>query len=87
MILIDSKKYNLWNLDIQGAELKALKGGIHSLQHVDAVYMEINTEEVYKGCALLDEIDIFMNNNNFKRVHHVVVREGWGDALYIRKSV
>jgi FkbM family methyltransferase len=81
---LDGKKYNLWNLDIQGAELKALKGGINNLQYVDAVYMEVNIEEVYKGCALLPEIDMFMGKNGFMRIHTVLVRQGWGDALYVR---
>ncbi len=81
---LEGNKYNLWNLDIQGAELKALKGALDNLKYADAIYMEVNTEEVYKGCALLPELDIFMAKNNFIRVHTILVKQGWGDALYIR---
>lgn len=81
---LDETKYNFWNLDIQGAELLALKGGINSLRHVDAVYLEINEEHLYKDCALLPEIDAFLSDNGFKRVSMVTTQWKWGDALYLR---
>jgi len=81
---LDSSKYNFWNFDIQGAELKALMGGEESLKHVKAVYLEVNTEEVYQGCAKISEIDAFLESRGFKRVLTKIVNEGWGDALYVR---
>ena len=41
--------YDFWNFDIQGAELMALKGAKQALQFPKAIYLEVNTEEVYKG--------------------------------------
>lgn len=81
---IDPSKYNFWNFDIQGAELLALKGGINALQYAKALYLEVNEKELYKGCALLDEIDSYLLQFNFKRVLINMTRHGWGDALYIR---
>jgi FkbM family methyltransferase len=78
--------YTFWNLDIQGAELLALKGGQKALQYAKAVYCEINTEEVYKGCALLPELDSFLESNGFRRVETKLTEFGWGDALYIRNE-
>jgi FkbM family methyltransferase len=81
---LDPSRYTFWNLDIQGAELMALRGGTNALQYADAVYLEVNTEEVYKGCAKLSEIDEFLGQHGFRRVLTDITQYGWGDALYIR---
>jgi hypothetical protein len=44
-------KYFL-NFDIQGAELKALKGMEEYLSNVDYLYTEIISDYVYKNCAI-----------------------------------
>lgn len=76
---------NFLNMDIQGVELKALKGLGEYLKHIDYIYTEVNTEEVYKGCGLMNEIDEFLYE--FERVETQIYKEfGWGDALYIRKN-
>lgn len=76
------------NLDIQGAELKALRGcSVELLNSVKAIYTEINTEYVYKECCLVDEIDDFLASFGFKRVETFIATEGgWGDALYIKTN-
>lgn len=76
--------YTFWNLDIQGAELMALKGGQQSIPYANAIYCEINTEEVYKGCALLPALDAFLESKGFRRVETKLTEFGWGDALYLR---
>ena len=75
--------YNFWNFDIQGAELLALKGAEESIKGVKALYLEVNSEEVYKSCPLIGEIDDYLKIRGFKRVHTVMTNEGWGDALYV----
>ena len=81
------ENYNFINMDIQGSELEALKGSRKILDNIDAIYTEINFDELYKNCALADEIDDFLLEFNFKRVltktpeHHT-----WGDALYLKKN-
>lgn len=83
---IDASKYNFWNFDIQGAELLALKGSIENIKHASAIYLEVNTKELYKNCALLSEIDVFLSEFNFKRVLTSMTQHAWGDALYIRNA-
>lgn len=78
---------NFINLDIQGAELLALKGMGKLLNNFDYVYTEINKEKVYKDCALIEDIDNYLKKYNFKRVETKWTNAGWGDALYIKKSV
>lgn len=82
---IDPSRLNFWNLDIQGAELLALKGSINSIKYADAIYLEVNIKHLYKDCALLEEIDNFLSIFNFERRLTDITGYGWGDALYIRK--
>lgn len=77
------------NLDIQGAELMALRGMGSLLDQFKWVYTECNIREVYKGCALLPDLDLFMTANRFRRVETFgeftfLERLGWSDALYTR---
>jgi FkbM family methyltransferase len=78
---------NFMNLDLQGAELKALRGAIRSLCHIDYVYTEVNKEPVYQGCALIGELDGFLGEQGFRRVATTWTPEAWGDALYVRGGV
>lgn len=80
------KKFNFINMDIQGAELLALKGAKNILRNIDAIYTEVNFQELYKGCALTKDLDIFLKNYNFSRVRTVTPEHpSWGDALYLKK--
>ena len=83
---INASKCNFWNFDIQGAELIALKGAIKSIKYAKALYLEVNVNELYKNCGLIDEIDTFLSQYNFKRVITNITHAGWGDALYILDS-
>jgi hypothetical protein len=82
---LDARKYEFWNFDIQGAELMALKGATNSLKYAKALYLEVNEKELYKNCALISDIDIFLHQYNFTREITNMTPHGWGDALYIKK--
>jgi FkbM family methyltransferase len=78
---------NFINLDIQGVELSAIKGLGSLLDAVDFIYTEVNKIEVYEGCTLVKDLDKFLQSKGFKRVTtRWYLKEGWGDALYIRMS-
>ena len=82
---INMETINFMNLDIQGAELLALKSMEGYLHHIDYIYTEVNTEKVYEDCALMSEIDEYLAPFGFKRAANRIYKEyGWGDALYIR---
>lgn len=73
------------NIDLQGAELKALKGMGNLLHQFKWAYLEVNQAELYKGCALVCEIDEYMGTFGFKRVETLWAgNTNWGDALYIK---
>ena len=83
---IDPSNYDFWNLDIQGTELRALKSAEKYLKHVNYIYTEVNTQKVYKDCALLGEIDEYLSIHGFVRVAvKMSGNNGWGDAFYYRK--
>ena len=76
---------NFLNIDIQGAELLALKSMGELIKNFDYVYVEVNTEEVYKNCALLDELKIFLKNHGLEMQNIVMTACKWGDAFFVRK--
>ena len=78
---------NFLNIDIQGVELKALKGMGELLNNFDYLYLEVNEEHLYKGCALVGEIDEYVAKFGFKRVQTHMTRFKWGDGVYIRESL
>lgn len=81
---VDACKCDFWNFDIQGAELQALTGAIKNIQYAKIIYLEINEKELYKNCALVNEIDIFLLQYGFKRTITCMTEHGWGDAIYIK---
>jgi FkbM family methyltransferase len=77
--------YNFINLDIQGAELKALKGMEDYLPYINYIYTEVNSDYVYEGCALIGELDEYLLKFGLHRVETKWTDCKWGDAFYIRK--
>lgn len=78
---------DLLNLDIQGAELLALKGFKENLHRVSCIYTEINTDSVYKDCALAEHLDEFLSKFNFSRVETKMWKNHpWGDGFYIKNN-
>lgn len=77
--------FNFVNLDIQGAELSALKGMHWYLHHIDYIYTEVNAEQVYEGAPLIEEIDLFLKQYGFFRVEVAWTQWRWGDAFYMKE--
>lgn len=73
------------NIDVQGAELMVLQGLGRYVDQFKMIYLEVNKEELYKECALIDSIDLFMTAHRFMRVEtHWAGNTGWGDSAYIK---
>lgn len=72
------------NADLQGAELLALKGMGDLLWKFDWVYCEVNIRELYKGCALMSEIDTYLWDFGLQGCETKMTNAGWGDRLYGR---
>ena len=78
------ENYDFLAMDIQGAELHALKGMGKLIDNFKYIYMEVNVKELYKDCGLLNEVVEFLKNK-FKMVDIKVTEHGWGDALFVKE--
>lgn len=78
---------NLLCIDVQGYELKVLKGAKKILPQCEAVLVEINRKELYEGCPNVKELDLHLKEYGFVR-YVTKWWKGtipWGDAMYIKK--
>jgi len=82
---LNINSYDFINLDIQGAELLALKGFGDLLNNIKYIYTEINTNFLYENCALIEDIDSFLKQFNFERAETVITGAEWGDAFYVKR--
>ena len=78
---------DLLTLDIQGVELRAIKGYKDRISEVKWIYCEVNRAELYEGCALISEIDFYLEKYGFKRVATKWTIHNWGDALYVNRKL
>jgi FkbM family methyltransferase len=88
MIMLDNvalTNCNFLMLDVQGYEHEVLKGATETLKHIDYIYTEVNREELYENCAMVEDLDNYLTD--FRRVETKWKRKGFGDALYIRKTL
>jgi FkbM family methyltransferase len=77
--------YDFVNIDLQGAELMALRGMGDFLKNYKYAYIEVNKNHLYVDCPLIGDIDSYLNVLGFKRVETKWCGNfGWGDALYIK---
>jgi hypothetical protein len=92
--LIDSSERKLpWhdfqfiNIDTQGAELSILKGlgSFIDMPSIKGIYLEINSEPLYRDIPLVAEIDSFLAIHGFFRVlTKWMPGHGWGDGFYLK---
>lgn len=81
----DPSPYNMLVMDVQGYELEVLKGAPETLGHIDYIYTEVNRDEVYEGCARIEQIDEYLIG--FTRVETSWAGGTWGDAIYVKKTL
>ncbi len=82
---IDPTNYTMLNIDIQGAELLALRGAVNCLSSIQAINVEVNYEELYEGCPLVEDLDVFLFDHGFRRVAtKCPYHSSWGDAFYVK---
>jgi len=80
------ENYNFLNMDVQGTELNVLMSMGDQLDKLSYIYLEVNTQEVYKGCSLLPQVDDYLAMFNFIRIMTKMTKAYWGDAFYIKEG-
>ena len=76
----------IW-MDLQGAELLALKGLGKQLQNVQYIYTEITHIEMYSGQVMFNELNNFILSNDFI-IKNKLSLTGWQeDVIYEKKEI
>jgi len=85
---IDPASIDVIKLDVQGAELQALRGARRILKSAKTVLTEVSFVPLYKDSPLFPEVDAFMKEAGFCRaaVYPSDQPQNWGDALYVRED-
>ena len=81
------QKYNIKNVDIiwmdlQGAELLALKGLGNFLKQVKYMHIEVSHGEMYSGQVLFKELNDYIISNNFSIKNDLKMNVWQEDAIY-----
>lgn len=73
----------LW-LDLQGAELKALRGCENVLKDVKAIFTEVSLIETYEGVPLYEEVKTFLTFRGFRIVKEYLPYRDMGNVLFAK---
>lgn len=85
-INLDLTIYNFINVDVQGYELEVFKGAFETLKTIDYIISEVNRDEIYEECVLINDLDNYLLDSRFIRTKTEWAGGTWGDALYIKKN-
>ena len=85
-ILPDPHKYNMINIDVEGYALEVFRGAGCIFETIDYIMTEVNNAELYRGCVLISELDVFLSGFGFERVEVDWAGGTWGDAFYIKNE-
>lgn len=77
--------FDFLNIDLQGAELLALKSMGDLLSQFKYAYIEVNRKDTYIGCPHVSEIDEYLAKFGFVGVQERWVDDTWGDKAYIKQ--
>ena len=73
----------IW-MDLQGAELLALKGLGDKLTSLEYVYTEVSHKEMYTGQVMYKELNDYMIKNNFSVLNNLSLA-GWQEDVVYKK--
>ena len=75
----------LW-LDLQGAELDALRGAGPLLDGVRVIHSEVNLEEAYEGAVLYGELRAWLAEQGFRVEVEAIPWADGGNVLFVKES-
>lgn len=80
------KEIDFLYMDVQGAEMMVLEGAGKFIRQIKAIWLEVESIELYKNQPLKRDIEEYMKKHNFFKVKDTV-DEVAGDQLYVNKEV
>jgi hypothetical protein len=78
------KTIDLLVMDLQGAELEALKGAGRLLRDVKFIITEGQFKHLYHKTPLLVDLEMFLAGHGFKKIHQNKANDWFGDAMFQR---
>ena len=84
------QRFDVVWMDLQGAELLALKGMGNLVDHIQVLHTEVVYRELYAGQVLFPDLHAWLLKRKFVQVHHqraITVPEWFGEAVYVCQSV
>ena len=74
-------------MDLQGAELKALRGAKSLLPRVSFIISEVSTRQLYRKSVSFKDITRALDDLNFTlHASEMNLATGWGEALFINRQ-
>ena len=73
------------HMDVQGAELMVLDGAGKFLNKIKLIWLEVEAVELYKGQPLKNNVEEYMQKNNFVNILDTVDTIS-GDQLYVNRA-
>jgi FkbM family methyltransferase len=84
---INTSKYNMLMIDVQGAEYLVLKGFEKNINNIDYIYTELNFENMYKNCVIEKDLTEYLSTLGYTLKKSFNTGFGWGDGLYIKNNL
>lgn len=75
---------NLLVLDVQGAELRVLKGAEAALTRINALYVEVSEVPLYEGGCTFEEVYDFLTDRGFRLRNLAISKRKLGDAFFVK---
>jgi FkbM family methyltransferase len=73
------------HMDVQGAELEVLKGAEKLIDNIKAIWLEVESVQLYENQPIKEDIENFMKLNGFVKLLDTVGNVS-GDQLYIKRK-
>jgi len=73
---------NVLVIDVQGFELEVLKGSLDTLDRIDHVFCEINSDSLYLDSPSVDEINSILSSKGFILREDWWTSGNWGDGYW-----
>ena len=83
---LQSDLYNLLVVDTQGTEDLVLVGCDDLLNRFDILFLELNINEVYRGCKTNIEVEQFLVNRGFQLVIQKQINRLQTEAIFVRNT-
>jgi FkbM family methyltransferase len=79
---LDTNKFDFLVMDIQGAEMHALRGMENMINKFKFIVLEVSIFELYASQGTFNDIIAFLMKHGFSLIDLEMNPEGWGDALF-----